>query len=49
MYLIEKDQPGSLINTYADSLWWGVVNYIFKITKKERKKERKKRVVELIY
>ncbi len=25
MYLLEKDHPESLMTTYADSLWWGVV------------------------
>jgi potassium voltage-gated channel KQT-like subfamily protein 3 len=26
MYLLEKDETGSKIKTYADSIWWGVVS-----------------------
>lgn len=25
MYLLEKDHPDTLMSTYADSLWWGVI------------------------
>jgi len=25
MYLLEKDAKDTKINTFADSLWWGVV------------------------
>jgi len=26
MYLLEKDAKDTKINTFADSLWWGVVS-----------------------